>query len=161
VKKKRRGPKVGFARGDETVDEEVESLHASATKESIATVTTESLSPAAEEDASTSSIKPISNTADSVIKDGVRQVPTTQPSKSVPVADVPADKQSTPSSSFMFDGMSLSAVKMQNPQQKEIALTSAVSTAAGTLDAVNKQNAAHHVSDKNHRRFHEVVIDTV
>lgn len=142
MKKKRRGPKVGFARGDETVDEEVESLHASATKESTATVTTESLSPAAEEDASTPSIKAISNVADSVIKDGVKHGPTTQHSQSVPIADSPADKQSTPSSSFMFDGMSLSAVKMQNPQQKESSLTSAASTAAGTLEAVNKQNAA-------------------
>lgn len=142
MKKKRRGPKVGFARGDETVDEEVESLHASATKESTATFTTESLSPAAEEDMSTPSLKPITNIADSVIKDGAKHVPASQPSQSVPVADVPADKQSTPSSSFMFDGMSLSAVKIQNPQQKESSLTSTVSTAAGTLDAVNKQNAA-------------------
>lgn len=133
---------MGFARGDETVDEEVESLHATATKESTATVTTESLSPAAEEDVSTPCIKPIPNVADSVIKDVVKHVPTSQPSQSAPIADSPADKQSTPSSSFMFDGMSLSAVKMQNAQQKESSLPSTASTAAGTLEAVNKQNAA-------------------
>lgn len=142
MKKKRRGPKVGFARGEETVDEEVENLHPSATKESTATVTTESPSPAAEEDMSISSVKPILSIADSVIKDGVKHVPTSQPSQSVPIADSPADRQSTPSSSFMFDGMSLSAVKIQNPQQKESSLTAAVSTAAGTLDTVNKHNAA-------------------
>jgi hypothetical protein len=76
------------------------------------------------------------------MKDGVKHVPATQPSKSAPVADSTADKQKTSSSSFMFDGMSLSAVKMQSPQQKENSITSAVSTAAGTLEAVNKQNTA-------------------
>jgi hypothetical protein len=120
----------------------VESLHASATKESTATVTTESLSPAPEEDASTPSIKQISNVAVSVIKDGVKHGPTTQPSQSAPVADSPADKKSTPSPSFMFDGMSLSAVKVQNLQQKESSLPSTVSTSAGTLEAVNKPDAA-------------------
>ena len=132
---------MGFARGEESVDDESESLHSSAMKESAALATTESLSPpTADEDESTPNLQSNSSIPDSIMEDSLKPVPTSQPSQSVPLADVPTEKLSTSSSSFMFDGMSVSAAKMQNPEQKESSLTKSISKE--TPEAVNKSDAA-------------------
>lgn len=138
---------MGFARGEESVDDESESLHSSAMKESAATATTESLSPpTADEDESTPNLQSVSSIPDSIIKDNLKPIPTSQPSQSVPVAVIPTEKLSTSSSSFMFDGMSVSAAKMQNYEQKESLLTQSISTE--TPESVNKSDAASSVSEQ-------------
>lgn len=138
---------MGFARGEESVDDESESLHSSAMKESAATATTESLSPpTADEDESTPNLQSVSSIPDSITKDNLKPIPTSQPSQSVPVAAIPTEKLSTSSSSFIFDGMSVSAAKMHNPEQKESSLTKSISTE--TPEAVNKSDAASSVREQ-------------